>query len=407
MFFRWFVSSAYRHALAARRHYGRLLAGQRDGLSPEGVAAVLAALSALDEAMAEGHTGRMRIKAEELQFAANQWITPYPRRLGRMLCEVLLLALVLALTIQTFFAEPFKIPTGSMEPTLYGVNYVNLRTQPGRQAPTGWARVWAWMRGYSYVVSVAKAEGMVEQRPGPVTRVLWFNLWQTYWIGDVKHRVWFPPDLGDRKRGISPLIWRPGRMFPYVYKKGDLVINLQRQTGDYLLVDRLTYNFRKPGRGEIVVFKTAGISEEQRARYTIPEGEFYLKRLVGLPGDQVQIGDDRHLIIDGRRQDASAPHFAKVYGFDPGMPPEAQKYAGYLNTAVAEKYGMNAGFAPLFPDADTICTNGPGMCLVMGDNTVESLDSRYWGALSEGAIIGQCWFVFWPLTERFGWKDNR
>ena len=41
--------------------------------------------------------------------------------------------------------------------------------------------------------------------------------------------------------------------------------------------------------------------------------------------------------------------------------------------------------------------------MAMGDNTMNSQDSRSWGDLPEENILGKCWFVYWPLTDRFGW----
>ena len=63
----------------------------------------------------------------------------------------------------------------------------------------------------------------------------------------------------------------------YVYKQGEDIIKMRRESGDHLLVDRLTYNFRKPNRGEIIVFETKTIDG-------IDQDLFYIKRLVGLPG---------------------------------------------------------------------------------------------------------------------------
>ncbi len=405
MILRWFWSSAYRQGKAARHRQAQLLAAQRDDMDPEGVTAMLTALAALDGALADGHSGRIRIKLEELQFAAHQWIKPHPRRICRGTVEIIMVALVVALGIRTFFIQPFKIPTGSMQPTLYGVNYLNLLNQPDSNEPTGWRRVVAWFQGVQYVHVVAQADGVVE-RVGAVVRFRSLNLEQSFWIGGVEHVVWFPPDLGDAMQGIAPLIWHPGRRSQIYYKKGEDVINLRRRAGDFLLADRLTYNFRRPERGEIVVFKTSGIPEEARERYQIPPDEFYIKRLVGLPDERVQIGDDRHLVINGQRLDASTPHFARVYGFDPAEPPGRQPYLGHLNGTVAQHYRLSPTFAPLFPDADTIYTNPPGNCLVMGDNTVDSLDSRYWGSISEDAIVGKCWLVFWPLSARFGFEQE-
>ena len=61
---------------------------------------------------------------EKLEKAANKWLKPYPHAAWRENVEVLLVALAVAMGIRTFFLQPFKIPTGSMQPTLYGVTSV-------------------------------------------------------------------------------------------------------------------------------------------------------------------------------------------------------------------------------------------------------------------------------------------
>ena len=64
---------------------------------------------------------------------------------------------------------------------------------------------------------------------------------------------------------------------------------------------------------------------------------------------------------------------------------------------------IGRSLAPLFPDETVKRKLGPNEYLAMGDNTLSSLDSRDWGAVPEKNIIGKCWFVYWPFTERFGW----
>jgi signal peptidase I len=181
--------------------------------------------------------------------------------------------------------------------------------------------------------------------------------------------------------------------------RGEEIIRLKVQAGDHLFVDRLTYNFRPPTRGEIIVFETKGIPEERRERFGIPGDQFYIKRLVALGGEQVQLGKDRHLITNGRRLDSSTPHFEKVYSFNPNDPPQESHYSGHVDGPM---------LAPFFMDKpDGVVVVPPGHYMVMGDNTMNSLDSRAWGDFPAEYVIGKSFFVYWPLTERFGWGYHR
>jgi signal peptidase I len=151
----------------------------------------------------------------------------------------------------------------------------------------------------------------------------------------------------------------------------------------------------------------------------MPQDQFYIKRLVALPGDRVQIGDDRHLIINGHRLDASTPHFENVYSFDPKQPPRESQFSGHVNGKVALEYGLYPGLAPLFPDGQAVFANKltetslttgevkeiPSY-MVMGDNTCNSFDSRTWGPFPAHNVIGKSFFVYWPITSRFGWGNQ-
>ena len=262
-----------------------------------------------------------------------------------------------------------------MQPTLFGVT-----RRPARR-PTGWARVAEWFAGVSYVLLTAKASGPI-QRVEPPLRLLIFNIKQTIWIGGVPHVLWFPPDCGQVDIATRAGL-RPGD----VCQRGDEVINVRVQSGDHLFVDRLTYNLRAPKRGEIIVFETAGIQ-------ALPQDQFYIKRLVGLGGERVQIGEDRHLIINGERLDAGTPHFENLYSFDPQQPPRDSRYSGHVNGPL---------LAPLFYQNPGGVEIKPHRYMVMGDNTVNSKDSREWGDFPAKNVIGKSYFVYWPITERFGW----
>ncbi len=414
---RWFISKTVREAVAVRKHYLRLLAAQRDVLPAEASAAVQMKVAELDAAIVVGHTGQIRIKAEELQFAGDKNLKPYPNAAWRENVEVLLVALAVAMAIRTFFVQPFKIPTGSMQPTLFGVTSVpdftkvngwtgdrdriraevneQLQASAALQIPTGWAAVKAWLHGESYIHVVAQADGNIQSISPPV-KFLIFNLKQTLVLGGVEHTIWFPPDLGEQ-----PLVRRAGLDADHAYHKGEDVVKMRVSAGDHLFVDRMSFNFRKPERGEIVVFKTQGIENPQ-----MPQDQFYIKRLVVLPNEKVSIGDDRHLRINGTRLDASTPHFENVYGFKPDQAPKESLFSGHVNGTVAASFGLYPNLAPNFPDAGTTYNNDGDRYMVMGDNTCNSFDSRAWGSFPAANVIGKQFFVYWPITDRFGWGNR-
>ncbi len=404
--FRWLLSKHVRQASAMRKHVWKLVQAQRDLLAPDALKAMDTALAAVQEAVAQGaNTGQLRERMEQLELTANRWLKPHPHAAWRENVEVLLVALAVAMGIRTFILQPFKIPTGSMQPTLWGVtsfpDYMNrlgpwMGGPPEKiEIPTGLDRLKAWVAGDSFVHVVAKTDGALEPVPPPV-RFLIFNFMQRIRIGGVDHYLWFPPDFGgytlDQRAGL-----RPG----HVFHKGEDVIRMKVRCGDHLFVNRLTYNFRHPRRGEIVVFETAGINPEKR--YGEPgymaQDQYYIKRLVGLGGERLQIGDDRHLRINGVRLDRSSdyPHFANVYGFNTNQPPRESHYSGHVNGSEGRGY-----LAPLFQDAEEAQTLAPDRFMVMGDNTLNSFDSRAWGPFPRKNVIGKSSFIYWPISSRFG-----
>jgi signal peptidase I len=426
MILRWFFSTTVRNAVAMRKHVFRLLCAQRDLMTPAAIQLVSGALLDLQKALNDNvDKATLKKNMTTLEQVANKWLKPYPHATVRENVEVLLVALAVAMAIRTFFVQPFKIPTGSMQPTLYGVTslpdfspiYNQIRAgltdkpkieaemkaqMDSVQIPSGWQRVKDWIHGTSYVHLLAQNDGEL-QAVNPPVKFLIFNIKQTVVIGGVEHTIWFPPDYGEQTLVARAALFPRNDVFPgHFYHKGEDVIKIAVNAGDHLFVDRLTYNFRKPARGEIVVFETAGIPSEMREANRIPGDEFYIKRLVALPGERVQIGNDRHLIINGKRLDASTPHFENVYGFDPNKPPHESQFSGHVNGTVAQTYNLYPGLAPLFPDAETVFTNADDSYMVMGDNTCNSSDSRTWGSFPTQYVIGKSFFVYWPITERFG-----
>jgi len=404
---RWFISGTYRHACAMRKHVRNMLSAQRDILSPQAAQSVTDALAEFSETIQLDLKKEQFVKAmERLDQVATKSLKPYPNHVWRENVEVFLVALAVAMAIRTFFVQPFKIPTGSMQPTLFGVTSENLMDKPDFVIPTGLTRLREWFEGISYIDIKAKADGEITRIGAPVG-IRIFNFWQTIYIGGVGHTIFMPPDYGSPPLGrieynsglkAATLEYRAGLFPGKVYRKGEQVVKLKVQAGDHLFVDRLTYNFRKPERGEIAVFQTAGIDHPR-----MPQDQFYIKRLLALGGEQVQIGNDRHVIINRtNRLDQSTPHFENVYSFNPATPPAESKFSGHVNEVIGSRFGPG-GIAPLFPDQDTVFTLPPDTYMVMGDNTVNSFDSRAWGPFPATNIIGRSFFVYWPITGRFGW----
>jgi signal peptidase I len=408
----WFLSRTVRHAVHMRKHVWKILSAQRDLLSPQAIAAVSAALGDIRRVCQEPLDRKaVEDQMTNLETVANKWLKPYPSAAIRENVEVLLVAIAVAMGIRTFIAQPFKIPTGSMQPTLYGVtsnpnfkdsfaNGDGLGPNPDFEVPPRWkAFLLYWFTGVGYDYITARADGELRPVDDVPQKFLLFNLKQTFYVGNEAYTVWFPPDNLLRRSG---LVDHTGQAISKTFRKGDTVIKMKSYSGDHLFVDRVTYNFRRPSRGEIIVFETKDIPGMDPRQ----QGQFYIKRLVALGSEKVRIGDDRHVYINGRRLEASDPHFENVYSFDPAKEPADSEYSGHVN-------GQRLGFtAKYFPDDKTEYTVPPNNYMVLGDNTVNSYDSRGWGPFPRENVIGRSFFVYWPIgpqdgrKSRFGWENR-
>lgn len=129
--------------------------------------------------------------------------------------------------------------------------------------------------------------------------------------------------------------------------------------GNYLIVDELSYQLKEPARGDVVVFRA-------------PKNEsvYYIKRIVGLPGERVEIVNDMVTIFNNEHQN----------GFN-----------------LDEKY-LN-GHTKTGWTGNIVVTLKDNQYFVLGDNRMNSLDSRYWGPLEKKEIIGLVRLRLWPLNE--------
>jgi signal peptidase I len=408
---RWFLSSKVRQTGDLCAHVRKLRNAQCDLLSPQALLALDTALQNTKAAL-EANAGDEALakSAEALEKAANQWLKPYPNAEFRENIEVFLVAIVVAMAIRTFFLQPFKIPTGSMQPTLFGVTVEPLY-DPAFQMPGLLTRIYDLaVQGAIYHEAIAPQDGSVVNI-GPLEHFLRYFNKQTIWVQyqdgrKVPLTFWFVPDERSQEYSAQLFEQQIGLATHSSFRKGEPIVRFAETTGDHLFVDRFTYNFRRPGRGEIVVFQTKGIP-------TLDQDQFYIKRLIGLPGETVSIGTNNHARINGKQLDdsSSPPHFRNVYGYDPtqlpggGFDPNQTPVESHYHGHVLDQRST------LAHESDTLVIRDKHYA-VFGDNTLNSLDSRYWGDFPQENVIGKAWFVYWPITskaprsDRFGWGQR-
>jgi signal peptidase I len=388
MILRWFTSRTVRKAIDLRQQVRRLINEQRDIVNAGAIANLERAIDDLNRTL-ELNPGRSDVERSmaNLITVAEQSLKTYPNAAVRENVKEIFSAATVILAFTTFFLQLTKIPTGSMQPTLYGIVSENLRDSSDVKVPGRISRFLGyWIHGISYYQITAKADGSIEKVEAPQL-IFPFVKRQRIKAGGHWYTVWFPPERLAERAGLG---------VGQELRKGEDIIRLKVVSGDHLLMDRLTYNFRRPRRGEIIVFKTKGISE-------LPQGQLYIKRLVALGGERVRIGNDQHLVINGQRLDAATPRFENVYTFNPTRP--EHNYFGHVNQHVASRMVIGS-IAHFFKTESDEYFVKPHHYLAMGDNTMNSYDSRQWGAFSDRNVIGKCWFVYWPFTDRFGWGNR-
>ena len=259
----------------------------------------------------------------------------------RELTDTLVISFAIAFGVRSLFFQPFKIPTGSMQPTLYGIH---LQKGGNKTTPNKLMQIFNYVN-YSWIYPTGSAveDGKLVSAPNRIYP-LFTNMQNSGSMIPLFPRTDLSLEIqtknGVKKQNLNIPAAYPGRvedeaylfnkteigrylMFlakqdGKTYKKGESIIDARLVTGDHLFVNRFTFQFREPKRGDITVFITDGFDNMA--------GRYYIKRLVGMPGDTLTVKADHKLwvkekgktefrIVDGTDSKAFENMYSMVGGY--------------------------------------------------------------------------------------------
>jgi signal peptidase I len=172
--------------------------------------------------------------------------------------------------------------------------------------------------------------------------------------------------------GIGSFIWELARVViiafvvmlafrlfvaePFIVSGSSMVPNFHNR--EYLIINKIGYRLHQPERGNVIVFK-----------YPRDTSQYFIKRIIGLPGEKVKVADGRVTIYNDKHPDGQVLD-------EPYLPNQDVTFGG-----------------------EGTVTLGSDEYFVLGDNRQASSDSRVWGILPKSDIVGQVWLRVFPLGD--------
>ncbi len=382
-----------------------------DIIAPNDAKLLAEMIEQLEELIGDGKVGTKEYEAvadklEKLMRKCGGSI--YPLTSWADYTDMIIVAGILAIGIRSFFLQPFKIPTNSMYPSFYGMTSQVYNGIDDTPAPSIPEKIWRFVAkdAGNYTLKAPQSGELAIEINSPtdarrmgifafdIRPVKKFFVWPSqerfykFFVNNKEIELALPADFP-----IDEVIAKTfdtskvnvcehnGRWLMNLGKieKGETFLNFDILGGDMLFVDRFTYNFRKPKIGEPIVFRTKYCEGMTQLNGGVPDDKYYIKRLVGQGGDSLKVEGDT-LLRNGKPITGS-PAFA----------------------ANAKREGLYCGYKQ---DGDM--KNGESVQVrdnhyyAMGDNSANSLDSRYWGQVPNYAIVGKSLIIFYPFTSRWG-----
>jgi signal peptidase I len=216
--------------------------------------------------------------------------------------------------------------------------------------------------------------GLLARKTGPGYQVKEYNRWYIYLLFIVV-ALSYPTNLASsiRENVLHPFKIAAQSMAPGIVR------------GDRILLNKAIYKIKAPARGDVVIF----VYPDDRRIY-------YIKRIVALPGDTIEISNNK-LLINDRPLSYTKPESG------PAKDPDSDST---IQTLVEDNDGHR--YPILVDGAQTVnlpkFTVPHGSCYVLGDNRSQSKDSRTFGAVPLADVKGRVDYIYWPAGSwsRFG-----
>ncbi len=404
-----------KHAKLVLSGSNKFINFKKDLLQKDKLAEIHTAQQSLRESIKEADKSEVKKKSNLLEKACRASLSSYKRpNVIAENTESIFGTLIILLAIQAFFLKTSIIPTNSMQPTLNGINSTVINYDDW---PNPVVRLLQKVtHGRNYIKVNSKIDDEVTglrqyktMRFFTKTQIMFSNQ-PTVTVSGSARAV---AGLNQHTRGILEANTDLHTFStPIPVKANETIFEGVVDAGDMVIINKAAYNFRKPTRGEVFVFNTRNIEEINRkatGREINEKGELevifkdqlgaamYIKRCIGVPGDEISLDGTGGLLINGAiSQDKGIERAMQLTGF--GRP---DGYKGYtLADPRAAIYYSN----PITSPKNKIILKGEDEMqfaeyAAFGDNTENSSDSRYWGSVKEYNLEGPALLTLWPFRH--------
>lgn len=377
---------------------------KRDLLKPERIAEIDSRRADLVAAIKSKDLAKVNEASKQLRVICENSL-PHEKPLGwfEENVEVMFVAIVIALGLRAYYLQPFRIPTGSMQPTLNGIvgtpeaeeKWPNIIERTTKMVTRGRKYVKVTLDKDVRLPTAALPNGDYFTDLKDSQFLHFFSRSQLRFEDGTSMRM-PAPSTAIYQLGLESALKAASKNNGKI-AAGTVICEGYVDTGDLVLVDKFSYHFRKPKRGEVFVFDTIDIDGIKKHSGPQGAGSHYIKRLCGVPGDTLSI-QSPNLLIDGKI--AQEPGIQRVirgegaYSINPGGYSYASSYFSSKGQSLPLSISNSKSQFSL------ALNTRPGMreYAALGDNTNNSLDSRYWGSVKEFNLVGPALFSLWPFS---------